>query len=308
MRILVTGSTGYIGRRIVDAILRSKQDVSIVALCRDVKKADDLCSDARCRNTSVDDMYRTVADFRPELVLHLATLSTSRDDADIIEPMVAANITFGIKLLDALSAVDSVRLFVNVGSFAEYRNGLGAGQRDAYLYTATKSAFRHFVEYYSAKCGFKYITAVPYSVYGGDDTAKKLMDYMIESIDAAEPVKMTAGEQRLDFVHVDDVVRFFNSTLDILSDDSTYKSLPNGREYHLGTGVATSVRGLASMIEHRSGRHLNIEWGGRPYRPLDVMYACASIEENQDVSLVWHPQISLSDGLDRLIKKYGLAK
>ncbi|MGM9805437.1 MAG: NAD-dependent epimerase/dehydratase family protein [Candidatus Aphodosoma sp.] len=300
MRVLITGSTGYIGRRVVAAIIGSLPDVSILALCRDVDKADAVCNSARCRNLPVREMYDAVAGFRPEMVLHLAALSTSRDDTGIIDDLVDSNITFGVKLLDAVSAAGSLRLFVNVGSFAEYRLGIGGGLDDAYLYTATKSAFRHFVGYYASKCGFRYLTAVPYTVYGGDDTAKKLMDYMVESIGADIPVKMTPGHQILDFIHVDDIVRFFVETVRTASLSSGISAMPQGLDFHLGTGVGTEVRRLADIIACKTGRRLNIEWGGREYRPLDVMHAVAPVGSN-DKTIDWYPQISLSEGIDRLL-------
>ena len=300
MRILITGSTGYIGRRVVASLLEVMPEAEIVALCRDVDKADRLCHSKRCINVSVNDMAHFVPQFAPQLVLHLATLSTSSDDTDIIQPIIDTNITFGVRLLDILSTTNSLRLFVNVGSFAEYRNGLNAGQHDAYLYTATKSAFRHFVEYYSAKCGFKHITTVPYTVYGGNDTAKKLMDYMVESATAIEPVKMTAGEQILDFVHVDDIVRFFVNVALAANDELRFQLLADGEEFHLGTGVGTKVRHLADIISDKMGVPLNIEWGGRPYRPLDVMYAVAPIKTNS-IFFNWHANITLSQGLNLML-------
>jgi hypothetical protein len=56
-----------------------------------------------------------IVHFRPELVYHLATLSTSRNDYDIIHPMIEANIEFGVKLLHFISITQSVKLFVNIG-------------------------------------------------------------------------------------------------------------------------------------------------------------------------------------------------
>ena len=207
-----------------------------------------------------------------------------------------------MKLLATLFKVDSLQLFINTGSFAEYRNGVENGFNDAYLYTATKSAYRHFVDYYSQLKGFKYINAVPFTIYGGDDTAKKLMDYMMESINAKEPVKMSPGNQILDFVHVDDVVRFYVSAVNSINNISL---LPNGSNYYLGTGIGTRVKDLATLIESKIHKRLNIFWGGLNYRPLDVMYAVAPTEDNNQV-IPWKTQISLDQGIDKLIKKYDI--
>lgn len=295
MRVLITGATGFIGRRIVEKLVGEVDGIEILTLNRDVEKAKVLLPYGVCRHELTSAMGQAVSGFKPEVCLHLATFSTSRNDSAVIEPMIEANITFGVGLLDALREAGGLKLFVNVGSFAEYRNGIDGGLKDAYLYTATKSAFRHFVEYYAALCDFKYLTAVPYTVYGGKDTAKKLMDYMIDSIDAVEPVKMSPGEQILDFVHVDDVVRFFVA---VVRSIDRVEDMPQGMTCHLGTGVGTKVRDLAKMIEGHVGKKLNIEWGGLYYRPLDVMRAVAPKFESDVID--WRAEIDLDRGIEML--------
>ena len=54
--------------------------------------------------------------------------------------MMRANIEFGVLLLDVLSRCPAMKLFVNTGSFAEFRYGNGDFDA-AYLYTASKTAF-----------------------------------------------------------------------------------------------------------------------------------------------------------------------
>lgn len=297
MRVLITGATGYIGRRVV-ASLTSLEGIEILSLVRNVEKARKLLPFSNCKHVAVDDMKSEVLKFQPQMVLHLATLSTSRNDEDIIEPIIEANILFGVKLLNVISLLKSVKLFVNVGSFAEYRGGVELGIDDAYLYTATKSAFRCFLDYYSHLCGFKYIIAVPFTVYGGDDIAKKLIDYMVDSIGAEESVKMSPGEQVLDFVHVDDVVNFF---IESVKHFSSVDTMPKESTYYLGTGVGTRVRDLAQMLTERLRKELNIQWGGLSYRPLDVMYAVAPISMNS-TEIPWRAQISLTQGIEKHIE------
>lgn len=288
-RILITGATGYIGRRVVE-MLSHERDIVVLTLNRDVDKASALMPYSNVRHVEACD-WPTVVDFCPDVVLHLATFSTSADSTDIIPRLIDSNVTYGAELLDALQRCAGANnmLFINVGSFAEYRLGLDAGQRDAYLYTATKSAFRHILDYYADKVGFRYITAVPYTVYGGRDTGKKLIDYVVESISADQPVDMTLGEQVLDFVHVTDVARFFATAA--LRPDET----EDRHEYHLGTSRGTTVRQLSDAVSRISGRKTNINWGGRPYRPLDVMHAVAPADEVRDK--IWTAQITLDQGI-----------
>jgi len=111
------------------------------------------------------------------------------------------------------------------------------------------------------------------------------------------PIKMTEGEQILDFIHVYDVANFF---VFILQNKCKFYALENGEEFHLGTGRGTSIRELASILEKKYGKKCNVIWGGIPYRKRDTMYAVAPIAKNIK-ELGWKAKIKLENGIDMLI-------
>ena len=291
-RILLTGGTGFVGRHLVDALFYSFNDIEILSITRDIENAKKILPNPKCTHILISD-YEKIISFNPEITIHLATLSTSRSDSEIIKPMLEANIEFGVYLLSALTKCDNMKLFVNTGTFAEYRLGTDKIS-NAYLYSATKSAFRCFVDYYSNLSGFKYITAIPYTIYGSNDTAKKIIDYIRGSLNAETPIKMTKGEQILDFIHVKDVVNFFIQVVENMQNITA--TILNGENFYLGTGIGTKIRDLAKLIETVENKKCNIEWGGLPYRPMDIMYAVAPIEKNS-VVINWKSKISLEEGI-----------
>lgn len=296
MRLLLTGITGFVGQNLLPMIIREVPETEILTLNvpSDLEKAREMYPYPGCRHILTSELNEVIS-FNPEVVMHLATVTTARNDTEIIKPMLAANIEFGVLLLDALTRCNAMKLFVNTGSFAEYRYGPST-LNDAYLYTATKSAFRHFVDYYSQLNGFKYITVVPYSIYGGKPTVKRLMDYVVESIDAKEPVDMTAGEQILDFTHVSDLAGFY---VHILKHLDLFLHLDNGEEFHIGTGKGINIKELATIVEKVYGRKCNIRWGGLPYRDRDTMHAVAPIAKN--LAMVnWKAKVSIEQGISMM--------
>ena len=297
-RLLITGATGFIGQNLLPEIIKQFPGVKVLTINRFAGKAMDMFPFEQCEH--IEGLQtETIKDFNPEVAFHLATLTTAENSLSSIKPMVETNITFGTELLSILGDCQCFKIFVNVGSFSEYSSGTGQ-INDAYLYSATKSAFRVFVEYYSQLRGFNYITAIPYSVYGGKPTVKRLMDYLIESIHAENPVSMTGGEQILDFIHVNDVASFF---VYLLNNPALFDSLNHGEEFHLGTGTGTSIKELASIVEEISGEKCNIRWGGKPYRERDVMYAVALTSKNSKL-IDWNANISLKEGLSAVIHNF----
>lgn len=299
MKVVLTGMTGFIGQNLMPQLRALGSDYEFLVLNNHMEKALSMYnakSYHNFRHVHVSDLNEVV-EFKPDVVLHLAALVSSANETEIIHPMLSANIEFGVMLLDALRRCDNFKLFVNTGSFAEFSHGCDKID-NAYLYSATKSAFRCFLEYYSKLGkGFKYINAIPYSVYGGKMTVKRIFDYLAESMISDTPIDMTAGEQVLDFVHVDDVAAFYTYVISHVDDFMGIKD--NGKNYYLGTGIGTSIREVAVLMENVARKRCNVNWGGRPYREKDIMLAVAPVNRNQ---CGWKANIGLQEGIKLFFK------
>lgn len=287
MNILVTGATGFVGRHLIPLLLHENH--KIICVVRDEMKAslifgrDDI---TYVLAEHLDEIQR----YDIECVIHLAAYLSSKDDPDTLEKLINTNILFGTLLLNYLKNSKALKLFINLGTCTEYR--LGPMEiNNAYLYSATKTAFKHLLKYYSESNNYKYINIIPYTIYSGDDSQKKVIDYVKDSLDSPEVVKMSGGEQILDFIHIDDVVSFINYVICHISLFTEQLFT----DYHLGTGKGTSIRELAEMMEYKYKKKCNIEWGALPYRPRDVMYAVAPI--GRLIYLGWKPECRLEDKL-----------
>jgi CDP-paratose synthetase len=284
MNILVTGATGFVGRHLIPDLIEAEHQ--LICVVRDIDKARALYNN-KVSYVQANDMH-SILYYKPECCIHLASFLTSKNDENTSKQIVEANLVFGCELLNILKDCHSLKLFINFGSFAEYR--MGPSQvNPAYLYSATKTAFKQIVEYYADVTPFKHIHIIPYTIYGGIDTQKKVIDFLKSSLDATVPIEMTKGEQILDFIHVMDVVLFINH---IITHSDLFIKSPN-IDYHLGTGKGTSIRALASMIESKYRRKCNIKFGALPYRERDIMYAVAPI--GRLIQMGWRPQRELED-------------
>lgn len=289
MNILITGATGFVGRHLIPVLLREGHQ--LICVIRDREKAVSLLGEQHILYISPENLHE-ISIYKPECVIHLAAYLTSHDDLESLNKLLESNIIFGSRLLDALKQCNyDMKLFINLGTFAEYR--LGPMKIDnAYLYSATKTAFKQLLEYYADSSGYKYINIIPYTIYGGsDDSQKKVIDYIKDSFDVSEAVKMSAGKQVLDFIHIDDVVSFLCFVIQNMSHFIKKSFI----DYHLGTGIGTSLQELSYIIEAKYQKKCNINWGILPYRPRDIMYAVAPIGRLLDMG--WKPTIALKDGV-----------
>lgn len=295
MRILVTGSTGFVGRNLVPALLKDQHQ--ILELTRSKEKSFSLFNDLTIKHQISDDqtdLKTAIQQFNPEIVIHLAAMLTASDDYEIMNKLIDSNITFLCRVLDALKEIN-LKLFVNTGTFAEYFNGDGILQ-PAYFYAATKTASRAFLDYYSKAYNFKQTTVVPYTIYGQQDSQKKIIDIILDSIESDIPIDLSPGEQILDFIHIEDVIKLFLRIIEKTD------SLPQKSNILAGTGKGTSLKQLAKIIEEITGEKTKINWGGKPYRNSDVMYAVADTNYIYDL-LNLLPKVSINLGLRKYINQ-----
>lgn len=304
MKVLISGATGSIGKELTVALCKAGHIVAIVV--RDYHKAKSIYSTANDTQSLVIITIGTstwaeeVVSFSPEVVIHLASLLTSRDDMDIIPLLIESNITFGAQLLQALKPTN-FKLFVNTGTFAEYAFG-GGELKPSYLYSASKTAFHSIIKYYQELSDFKVFNIIPYTVYGQADSQPKIIDIIYKSFFEKQPTPMSGGMQVLDFVHIDDVVAFYCMLV-----DKCATSKESWNDFHLGTGTGNTLRDVSRLMADKLQLAENINWGALPYRARDTMHAVAPIAKMAN-RFDWSPVTNLKTGIEKYLLKVSVTK
>ena len=290
IRVLVTGATGFIGRAVVNRLIDRGYDVAVAV--RNPQKAFDMFGHRRVKVIDVHtpDFAKALKFLSPDVCIHLAACFDPQPDEVGITRLLDTNLLFTIKLMEALRNT-SCRLVINAGTFSEfYQEGPGDAVSPQNLYSATKSAQRPIMSYYRSACGWKWVNMIVFTPYGRVNSTKKVIDYMVEALDAPEPVEFSGGEQVLDFVHVDDIAELVCRIIERID------SLGPEEELHAGTGTGHSLRQVAEVMERVFGSQLNAAWGARPYREREMMYAVADMGRVSEL-LGWQPSITLEQGL-----------
>jgi nucleoside-diphosphate-sugar epimerase len=291
-KILITGSTGFVGKHLVPILLN--EGYEILEITRDISKSTSLFKNTTSKLLLDDINFKEIIiEFNPEIVIHLASYLTSSDNWIDVEKLVNTNILFLSKILNAVSKVD-LKLFINTGTFAEYFKG-DEEMIPAYFYAATKTASRSIVDYYANAYNFKQSTIVPYTIYGGIDSQKKIVDIIFDSTLNETPLDLSPGEQILDFIHIEDVTNFYTTVINNIN------RLPNKTNFKLGTGIGHNLQQVATYIEEITRRKTNIIWGGKNYRNSDVMFAIANLENIKSI-IDWEPKIVFKTGLSMYLQ------
>lgn len=288
---LVTGATGFVGGHLARRLVRDGWQVHI--LSRAGSRLPAAPEFAHVTNHvhegDTESMVACVAQVKPDVVFHLASLFLSQHATRDIEPLIQSNVLFGNQLLEAMKA-NGVSRIVNTGtSWQHYNNEV---YNPVCLYAATKQAFEAILEYYIQAEGFKAITLKLFDTYGPDDPRPKLFHLLNKAATSGIPLDMSAGEQLIDLVHIDDVTEAYVIAAKRLLEG---KVLHHER-YAVSSGQTLSLRKIVDVYAQATGQNVPVNWGVRPYRHREVMSpwnkGCATEG--------WHPRIALEDGLKQL--------
>ncbi|AYN29773.1 SDR family oxidoreductase [Buttiauxella sp. 3AFRM03] len=286
MKILLTGTTGYIGQKTAEFLANSGHDIHSVV--RKLPENVHLLNENKIKyyllsQSSIKDI---VFDVKPEIVVHIASKFLAVHNYDDIDDLISSNIIFPTQLLEAM-CLAGVKNFINTGTSWQHYNS--ESYNPVNLYAATKQAFEDIIKYYTDTNKIKSITLKIYDSYGPQDNRGKLISLLDRLATSQEKLEMSPGQQKISLVHVNDICRAFH----IAVDDIIERDLGYNIQYGLMNDEKISLMELVSVYESANNCNLNIIWGGREYREREVMYPA----ENLNTLPGWSPQISLLDGL-----------
>jgi nucleoside-diphosphate-sugar epimerase len=282
---LVTGASGYVGHHVCRALDRAGWNAH--ALCRADSNLRGLaCVTRHDTDGSPESLRNIMQSCRPDVVLHLASMVKGDHQAADIGPMIEANITFGTRLIDAMSAGGCTRL-IYARSYWEF--GEDGEDSPNSLYAATKRAFASVVDYSCTRRGLSAIGLVLFDVYGPGDWRGKLLSSLYEASRKGATVPMSPGAQLLDLTHVDDVANAFVNGATLCGDGGH-------RTLSVESGRRVSLRELISLVEASTGRTINARFGELPYRNNQIMQPVTTLERLPG----WVCQTALEVGLNGL--------
>ncbi|MDY6874976.1 MAG: NAD(P)-dependent oxidoreductase [Chloroflexota bacterium] len=305
-RVLITGATGFIGRHLTRRLAEDSAEVWAGVYPGELpERAASLPPQVEHVPLDVQDaqsVRRAVEIAAPDLVFHLVAVGVTEPG---VNPALALVVNAGgtVHLLEALRK-RAVRRVVLVGTCHEY----GASQQPAVggrqvaiegldpfnAYAASKVAAWAFGRMYWRAHGLPVVTVRPFQVYGPGQPSHTLIPAAIRAALAGENFPMTPGEQKRDFIYVEDVVEGM----------MTAAQAPGieGQSLDLGTGQTHTVRHAVEHIWTITEARGHILAGALPYRSGEVMHLVADADRTAQL-IDWQAQVGLEKGLKHTIIK-----
>lgn len=287
-RALVTGATGFIGSHLVHRLVADGWEVHALVRAPFGRVPAGVTEHEVPQHP--EDLVGVVGDVAPNVCFHLATRFQATHAPADVAGLVAANVGFGATVVEAVTATTRCP-FVNVGTVWQHFEGSASPTT---LYAATKQAFEDVLGFYRDVEMLPAATLELSDTYGPCDQRPKLVPLLLAAARDGTTLELSPGEQLVDLVHVDDVVRALLAVAAAMLDGRVVSGTFAAR-----SGLPVTVRRLVGLVELATGRALDVRWGARPYRAREMFTPWPSAPPPPG----WAASVPLADGLAALVSQ-----
>jgi UDP-glucuronate 4-epimerase len=308
MRILVTGGAGFIGSHLVEKLLATGHEVSILDDFNDfydpqIKRAnvERVAGDVAIHQIDLRDSAAVNLLFHREkfdAIAHLAARAGVRPSIQQPQLYYDTNVSGTLHLLEA-ARVTGIERFIFASSSSVY--GICKTvpfSEDVHLtqtispYAATKVAGEFLCSTYSHLYKMRILALRFFTVYGARQRPDLAINQFTRKIHAGQPIDQFGdGTTRRDYTYIDDIIQGVMAAFD-------YEG-PLFDLFNLGESETIQLKDLIAAIETTLGKKAKINQ--LPEQPGDVPLTCADISKARKL-LNYNPTTPLSVGLPKFVE------
>ena len=288
--ILITGANGFLGSYLTNKFVESFKIVALETEKSNLSNINKIKDKLKLYIYEKVNLIKFFEENKIDIIIHTATCYGHNNE--LISNLYNTNVLFPIRLIE-LAIKNKVKTFINTDSF------FNTGELSYnYLgnYTLSKKQLVEWLKLLSNK--IQIISLKLFHMYGPLDSEKKFVIQILRKLrDNISEIKMTKGEQKRDFIYISDVVNAYETIIKNLW------NIDNGfSTYEIGTGNSISIKEFVITMKNIIGSNSKLNFGAIDYRVNEFMNSKADIEKIS--KLGWAPEISLNEGLTKLISEH----
>ena len=305
--ILLTGASGFIGnaflKKLININLNLNEEYQIYYIKRPSTEISiEGATPLNLEENSFEGFKFALKDKKFDYIYNFASYGVNRKDQNINE-ILDGNIIFLINLLRSIS--HTPKLFINIGSCAEYGKidfGIEAEEdyalRPQSIYASAKASSFYFGKNIAKENNIPFIHLRLFGIYGIGEHDKRLIPYVIKSLNANKEVLLTSGTQVRDWLYIDDLTDALHL---ILNCDPSKISQEN--VYNICSGEGISVKDVINIIvEKLKVRSELLKWNA--IKRVDEHNWIVGSSRKFTMLTGWNPKININNGIKQFINYY----
>lgn len=270
-RILITGSTGFIGSHITHALVETGYEIIALKRAESDTWRCEIINDKITWLDLEDNWQARVIELQPVLIIHSAWIGVQANDRNNLTSQIS-NIKFMVQLLEVCKSL-KVEKFISFGSQAEYGNVSFSITEDAEVspstaYGSVKLACQIILKTFCEKNNIEWIWLRLFSFFGEKEDDSWLIPSLIKRMQTSKEMDLTPGEQQYAYLYIGDFADMVKRIVEAPVKSGIY-NISSEKVYHL--------KSLIQKIRDKVNPGFKLNFGALSYREDQSMFVHGNI-------------------------------
>jgi nucleoside-diphosphate-sugar epimerase len=270
--VLITGGGGYLGSKLAQRLATEKSVICLLDI-RHNELSNQLTSihshihKAVVNLERLEEVRSLCEKFKPDIIYHFGALLNRDRDFNFFSDLYNANVLGTLHLLKALQDVAYKNLIFSSSSEVYGTNNLSPFKEDqlpnpASPYSLTKLMAENLIRTFSDIHKKPFIILRIFNIFAEDMPGSFFFNEMMHTLNLDKPFKMTLGEQKRDFLHIEDLL---TAIMKISTTNDLHHEVIN-----ICSGKGISLKDLALNYAGKIGKEHLLQIGALDYRKNEI--------------------------------------
>ncbi|WOG25819.1 NAD(P)-dependent oxidoreductase [Endozoicomonas sp. 8E] len=282
MNILVTGATGYLGRALIEKLVKGNNNITaLVRKSSNIRLLESYMPANRFYHieNSLDCIFDEI-----DIDLIINCIVCYQRANESVKEVIDSNVLIPVQLME-LAAKKKKCTFLNIGTSLP---------RGVASYSLSKSQLVEWGRFYSTNNGMQFININAEYFFDANEPDNRFVKMIATKLVRNVPyIELTAGEQKRDFIYLSELLSALNKIIDKMSLLDRYESID------IGTGKAIKIKDFVEKMKEISGSTTELKFGVISTRANEPNICQADITKLHELG--WEPLLSIEKSLNKLI-------
>lgn len=280
-KVIVFGGCGFIGKNLTKHLKRFYDVIVIDKYIDDIFLKENKIEFYQYDFENIDQLKKIIDKEKPNYIINLISHVTSVRELNLFPKMINSNLDILLKIYETTKDLENLKLVMQFGSGEEYGNIESpfteimkeepvSPYAIAKLLT-TNTALMLYKNYNYPICIVR-----PSNLFGKYQTKDKFIPYILEKLKNNEEILTTFGEQKRDFIYIEDFIDIIQKLLE-------KSSLIRGEVINVGSGTSISLKDIILYLKEKLNSTSEIKFGAIPYRENEMMDFCLDISKLESI-------------------------
>ena len=295
MKIIIFGGCGFIGKNLTKYLKKFYDVIVIDKYIDDIFLKENKIEFYQYNFENIDQLRKIINKEKPNYIINLISYVTSVRELNLFPKMINSNLDILLKIYETTKDLETLKLVMQFGSGEEYGNIEAPfteimKEEPVSPYAIAKLLTTNTALMLYKNYNFPICIVRPSNLFGKYQTKDKFIPYILEKLKNNEEILTTFGEQKRDFIFIDDFVNIIQKLLE-------KSNLIRGEVINVGSGISISLKDIILYLKEKLNSTSEIKFGAIPYRENEMMNFCLNISKlesilDKELKLKWLEKIS----------------